>query len=229
MLRLRALIAVFCVFPNGAWAACPLPDYEDPRQVSLTSQSALIVTHASDHWDIDQSSKSGIDRTVDLAKKNGIPVVYLNDASGIDTYFYSDCSPTHYIYSRSGGFDFSITSPDVTVVGGFIDVCLKTTVETVFSKWGKLAKKDRRLTLVTDAVYSGRQTWPPRNLEQLLSGAARWERLEFLRDYADTLRLLPSGYSIVLSLDGIPEEVLHRGPPGSPTLEINLARELDPS
>ncbi len=80
----------FTALSGQAFAACSEPRFTDPRDIRLSDQEVLIVTHASSEFDPRFTTKYGVDAAVRFAKAKNMPVVYLADESPIRTYFMED-------------------------------------------------------------------------------------------------------------------------------------------
>lgn len=148
------VILALAVFSEAALAICPKPPFTDPGRVMLDSDAVLLVTHASATYDSRQSSKLGIDRAVRFARKNGIPVIYLEDKTPEEQYFTADCSPDYRVFSRDGELPFEVKASHVYVVGGHLEHCLARTVDGVVSSWARQRVRDRTLTFLMDGIYS---------------------------------------------------------------------------
>lgn len=147
-----ALALAFC--SKIALAACPPQQFTDPAQVRLNSDSVLIVTHASSVYDSLRSSKRGIDAATAFARKNGIPIVYLQDTTAEQAHFASDCNPDYRVYSKNGEINFEVKATKVYVAGGHLERCLYMTVEGVLNSWARQAVKNRSVTYIMDGIYS---------------------------------------------------------------------------
>lgn len=136
-------------------ASCPAHPWTAYDQVKLNPESVLIVTHPSTQWDGRFVSKLGMDATVAMAKKSGIPVVYLQDTlpTNASSYFFSDCNPNYWVASVGGEFFFPVPSKHVISVGGHWEMCQRNTLGFLFRDYWQRSG-DLRLTQVMDGIYS---------------------------------------------------------------------------
>jgi len=148
------LALALAVFSDAALAICPKPPFTHPARVVLESDAVLLVTHASATYDTRQSSRLGIDRAIRFARKNGIPVIYLEDKTPEEAYFAADCSPDYRVFSRDGELSFEVKATHVYVVGGHLEHCLARTVEDLVGSWARQQVRDRTLTFLMDGIYT---------------------------------------------------------------------------
>lgn len=148
------VILALALFSQAALAACQKPQFTDPSQVNPNSDAVLIVTHASATYDTRLSSKLGIDKAVSFAKRNDIPVIYLQDRTADEKYFTADCAPDYRVFSRDGELPFEVKASHVYVVGGHLEQCLYRTIEGVINSWARQQVRDLTLTFLMDGIYS---------------------------------------------------------------------------
>ena len=244
------LVLVLVLFSQAALATCQRPPFTPPSQVSLDSDTVLLVTHASTTYDTRLSSKLGVDRAVRAARKKGIPVVYLEDRTPEDQYFTADCSPDYRVFSRDGEVPFEVKASRVYVVGGHLEHCLARTVNDVIASWARQPVRSRNLTFLMDGIYSTgelieesdpfyqdfrqfkraiahRRTdadpSPKFSLLETLGLIDRAEaELEFLRRaLPNSGEVLTSAYDVVLSLNGALSQKI-RGEPEQAAARIRF-------
>ena len=148
------LILFLALFSQASLATCQKPVFVDPAQVNPTSDTILIVTHASGTYDTRLSSKRGVDEAISFAKRKGIPVIYLQDKTPEAEYFMTDCRPDYRVFSQDGELPFEVKASHVYVVGGHLEQCLYRTVEGVINSWARQQIEDRTLTFLMDGIYS---------------------------------------------------------------------------
>ena len=129
MQRLAFLALVLCSLVS--YASSPEHSFTDPSQISLNSDSVMIVTHASSNDDGRIASKFGVDEAVHYAKKHRIPIIYLQDDRPADRYFMEDCSPDYWVFSKGGEVPFDVPVPRVYLAGGHLELCLSVTVNDI--------------------------------------------------------------------------------------------------
>ena len=93
--------------------SCRNPVFSQPENVLISSDRSLLVTHASFIYDLARAARMGIDHQIEISKKRGDTVIYLNHQlpGGVNnniyvdsTYYTSDCDPTYRVLSA--GIDF---------------------------------------------------------------------------------------------------------------------------
>lgn len=152
---MKTFIALtLALFSQVAFATCQKSEFTDPSQVNPNSDTVLIVTHASSTYDTRLSSKRGIDEAVSFARKQGIPVIYLQDKTPAENYFLADCSPDYRVFSEDGELPFVVRASHVYVVGGHLEQCLFRTIEGVVNSWAQQEIRDLTLTFLMDGIYS---------------------------------------------------------------------------
>jgi hypothetical protein len=164
----RSILSMFFVLlvsPQILAAPCAGTKFTPDDQIRLTHSKVLLVTHPSTIWEGRFASKAGIDASVIDAKNHGIPVVYLQSASGsqaqLNTYFYSDCRPTYVAESEDGRLGFDINATHVISVGGHWEECQRTTLEYLFAtSWSKKRGVNLTLTQVMDGIFGLGDTLP---------------------------------------------------------------------
>jgi hypothetical protein len=152
MQRLAFLALVF--FSLASYASCPEHSFTDPAQVKLNGDSVMIVTHASSNDDGRIASKFGVDEAVRYARKNRIPVIYLQDDRPADRYFMEDCTPDYWVFSKGGEIPFDITASHVYIAGGHLEMCLAVTLNDVLQKWAKNPRRNLTLSFFMDGIFS---------------------------------------------------------------------------
>ncbi len=114
----------------------------------------MIVTHASSNDDGRVATKFGVDEAVRFAKKNRIPVVYLQDDRPAANYFMEDCSPDYWVSSNDGEVRFDVTPSHVYVVGGHLELCLSSTLNDVLMNWAKKPQHNLTVSYFMDGIFS---------------------------------------------------------------------------
>ncbi len=137
-----------------AFATCNTQAVSDAYQVSLITDSVLIVTHASARFDPRFASKYGVDRATSFARREGIPMVYLQDDLGEPNDFTEECAPEYRVFSANGEVGFEVVPSHVYVAGGHLEQCLFSTVHDVMFSWSAQPDRDLTLTFLMDAIYS---------------------------------------------------------------------------
>lgn len=175
----KLLFAALVLCSGLAHAACPPRALKTPDQVSLADDSVLIVTHASTSYDARLASKPGIDLATHFARRQGMPLVYLQDDAAGQNYFTEECTPEYWVFSPNGELGFQVESSHVFVAGGHLEQCLFTTVNEVFFSWSGQDQRDLTLTFLMDAIYS--------------SGELIREDDEYYSDFSAFMRVLTHG------------------------------------
>jgi hypothetical protein len=245
-------IIAFALCSGLAHATCPTRPLGDPYEVSLNTDSVLIVTHASAKYDPRFSSKYGVDLATSFARKNGIPMVYLQDDYGEQDYFTEECAPEYWVFSANGELGFQVQPSHVYVAGGHLEQCLFSTVHDVVYSWSEQPERDLTLTFLMDAIYSNgdliRDTddfyaafnsflrvlthgrteddpWPKVTLLETMGLISQQQRaLEYLRRVLpDFENTLPADYRVELLLNDTEASVLQDAPAwNSPTLRFRF-------
>jgi len=148
----------FTALSGQAFAACSEPRFTDPRDIRLSDQEVLIVTHASSEFDPRFTTKYGVDAAVRFAKAKNMPVVYLADESPIRTYFMEDCSPTHWVKSIDGDVTFQIDANHIYLAGGHAELCLSRSIHDILFQAAQRSPKHLEVTYLMDAIYSNGKT-----------------------------------------------------------------------
>ncbi|MDB5810464.1 MAG: hypothetical protein JWN94_2586 [Betaproteobacteria bacterium] len=154
------VLAAGLLFPAASLASCPEHRYADPADVRLNGDAVMIVTHASSNDDGRIASKFGVDEAIHFAKKNRIPIVYLQDDRKADNYFMADCTPDYWIFSKDGEIKFDVP-PHVYLAGGHLELCLSVTVNDILMKWAKRPRGNLILSYFMDGIFSN-----GRNIEE---------------------------------------------------------------
>lgn len=147
-------VIALALLPGLAQAYCPTRPLSSPDQVSLDTDSVLIVTHASARYDTRFSTKQGLDYATSIARGKGVPLVYLHDDAAEQDYFTKDCAPEYWIFSENGELGFHVLPSHVYVAGGHLEQCLFRTVQDVIFSWSMQNERDLTLTFLMDAIYS---------------------------------------------------------------------------
>ncbi len=259
-MRLLVSALTFISSISSAIAApCPAPVFTRPELVQTSSREVLIVTHPSTLWDGRFSSKAGMDAAVQFAKARQMPVIYLQDSQTditTSTYFFSDCSPTHWVSSEGGEFSFDVHAPHVYSVGGHWELCQFSSMNDLMTSWKKnLDGQNLTLTQVMDGLYTAGLKF--KNTDSYFVDFARFMEIVFYgnpRDqwYIRKLNLLESmgiinvpakqaeflkrglpdfsqfrSYQVELHMNGRMVEVLQRGTTASaPRLKFEFLNSL---
>jgi hypothetical protein len=250
---MKAFFIIALALCSGlAHATCAPRALGNPNDVSLDTDSVLIVTHASTKYDPRFSSKYGVDLATSFDRKNGIPMVYLQDDYGEQDYFTEECAPEYWVFSASGELGFQVQPSHVYVAGGHLEQCLFSTVNDVIFSWAEQPERDLTLTFLMDAIYSngdlvrdsddyyadfnsflrilthGRaedDPWPKVTLLETMGVIPQQQRaLEYLRRVLpDFENTLPADYRVELQLNESDIKVLQDAPAwSSPTLRFQF-------
>lgn len=114
----------------------------------------MIVTHASSNDDGRIASKFGVDEVLHFAKKNRIPVIYLQDDRPADNYFMEDCSPDYWVFSRDGEVRFDVALLYVYLAGGHLELCLSVAVNDILMSWAKNPNRNLTVSYFMDGIFS---------------------------------------------------------------------------
>lgn len=158
---MRALgIFVLSFMACVAHASCPPHAFTDPSRVRLNGDAVMIVTHASSNDDGRIASKFGVDEAVRYAKKNRIPIVYLQDDRPPERYFMEHCTPDYWVYSQGGEIPFELNASNVYIAGGHLELCLAVTLNEILEKWAKKPPRNHTISLFMDGIFSnGREIY----------------------------------------------------------------------
>lgn len=148
------LMALVSCLAGGAQASCPTPQFTPAKEVRLSGDAVMIVTHASATFDARFSGKYGVDEAIRFAKGNRIPVVYLADDSPIRYYYMDDCAPDYWVASQDGEVEFEVEASHLYIVGGHMELCLSRTLHDILYKWSRKPARDLNVTFFMDAIYS---------------------------------------------------------------------------
>lgn len=134
LLSWRGMLLVAILFRISlAVAAEPIPRTPVPEQPIC--DHALLVTHASRVFEDHGLIEATLDALVAEFKARRRPVVYLmNDEPGDESWMTADRAPDLAIVSRSGDHDLKIRSREITVAGGFFELCEASTVADAAGK-----------------------------------------------------------------------------------------------
>ena len=243
-MRSHSLGAVFTAFLLGAFAptqaACVKPNIVPARQVRLSGDSLMIVTHPSSTFDARLTSKRGIDDAVAHIKGLDIPAVYLIDDSPARAYFPADCAPDYWVSSQDGEVEFSVAAKHLYIAGGHLEMCMSRTLNDVFYQWSKKPLENRTVTFFMDAIYSngksveegdpfysdfqkfmgvitygrpGGEHWPKLNLLEMMGVIIKEEHeYKFLEKVLPRWdRTFPQDYRVELKLNDGAARVLRKG------------------
>lgn len=160
MLKLLVVLSVILIqfgyFNSAMSASCGVPKFTPSENVKLTGDKVMIVTHPSTQWDGQFSSKFGMDAAVKFAKKQKIPVIYLEDSNSYnaDSYFFADCKPDYWVASGGGEFSFGVPVSHVYTVGGHWEMCQAGTMSDLMHIWAAHEPRDLTITQVMDGLYT---------------------------------------------------------------------------
>lgn len=246
------LVIALALFPCMAQAYCPARTLSSPDQVSLDTDSVLIVTHASARYDTGFSTKQGLDHATSIAREKGVPLVYLQDDAAEQDYFTKDCAPEYWVLSENGELGFHVLPSHVYVAGGHLEQCLYRTVQDVIFSWSVQDERDLTLTFLMDAIYSSGELvrdsddyhanfdafmrvlehgraeedpWPKITLLQTMGIISQQKQaLEYLkRALPDFESAMQPDYRVELQLNNSPAKVLQDMPAwNSPTLKFRF-------
>ena len=152
MQRLAILALLF--LPLTSIASCPKHSFTEPAKVKLSGHAVMIVTHASSNDDGRIVSKFGVDEAVHFAKKNHIPVIYLQDDRPEERYFMEDCNPDYWVFSKGGEIQFDVAPTHVYLAGGHLEMCLSNTVHDILMSWAKNPKRNLKVSYFMDGIFS---------------------------------------------------------------------------
>src|SRR5436309_15921264 len=122
---------IFSLISLPSLASCGAHGFADPKDLRLSSDSLMIVTHASSNDDGRIATKFGVDEAIRFSKARHIPVIYLQDERPAVRYFMEDCSPDYWVYSEDGSIKFDVAAWHVYVVGGYLELFLAQTLNDV--------------------------------------------------------------------------------------------------
>jgi hypothetical protein len=240
-----------------AIAACPAPNLSDPETLRIKAKEVLVVTHASNVFEPRYATKHGIDSIVRFAKERKIPVIYLVDDSPIQTYFFDDCAPDHWVNSIDGDITFPVEVDHIYLAGGHVELCLSRSIHDLLLQASRRPGKSLSVTYVMDAVYSNGKTIQPSDpfYSDFVSfmgvvtygrpGGERWPKLTLLEatgiikrpewDYMYLEELLPrwdrtfpENYRVELQMDDLIVKVLRPGAGfSSPTIKFHFIDSAD--
>jgi hypothetical protein len=243
--RLLLVFATGLLCAAPGLAACNRHGVTQPSQVRLDGDSVMIVVHQSSTYDARFSTKRGIDEAVRFAKKNRIPLVYLQDDTPDEYYFMEDCEPDYWVFSQAGEISFDVTPSHVYIAGGHLELCMAVALRDILQQWQKRSPRDFTVTYFMDAIYSngkmidpsdpfyadfdrfmsivsygrpGGEHWPKLNLLETMGIIVRQEhQQEYARQILPRWDRTFSEYQrIALKLNDWPEKVLQSGPGWAP-------------
>lgn len=239
MLR-SAILMLFLCASTSASAICPPRPFNYPSDLLLDSETALIITHASSAYDPRHATKHGIDAAVSHARKQGTPVLYLENEESVEGYFADDCSPDYRVFSEDGELPLDVRSADIHVAGGHIELCLARTLQDILASWARHPARRLRITFLMDGIYSNgkslresdpyyavamgfmnivshgrsdQETWSKLTLLEMLAIIEAPERQhEFLQRLLPQYEhILAASYRVELQLNDAPPHLLRRG------------------
>lgn len=135
------------------------PPYTDPADVQLESPSVVIATHASSLFDPLGVTRQAVIRTVGLADRDGVPVLYLhdkyNERNSLLRYHYANWNPTAYVSSDVGNFDVDFSGVrQAVLLGGYAGQCQRSTLSDVLRLWRRdNPESDLEVLMVTDGIF----------------------------------------------------------------------------
>ncbi|MEZ5651016.1 MAG: hypothetical protein R3E87_10760 [Burkholderiaceae bacterium] len=214
-----------------AHAGCDGFAFTEAAALRLDTRRLLLVTHASSAYDSRLATKRGLDELLRRARAARIPAIYLADDSPPDAYFPADCQPNAWVFSEGGELRFQTDADHVLLAGGHLEICLNRTIHALLDQWARRRPRDRRLTLVADAIYANAREIDEltpyfkdvsRFLDVVASarpGGEHWRKLTMLelmtlirddvqrRDYLASVlphdaRAMPAPWRIVMRWDG---------------------------
>lgn len=120
----------------------------------IAGKELLFVGHANlDGFDHTAVARSGIDRLVQEAKKNGVPVVYWV-SNEYPNWYTADRYPDYAIVSEGQEHQIRINAPRVTFTGGSFMFCLLRNVQMTLHGMVKLNEAQR-----IDFVFPAPAIW----------------------------------------------------------------------
>jgi hypothetical protein len=129
-------LEVILLIPALGFAEIPL---KNEKELKITSDQVVIVTHASVEHDPRKTSLDGIEQLTEAAEKRKIPVIYLEEKGKEMNSFHPLSCKTAVRYQSGGGeFDYKkikFTAKNVITSGGFFDRCAYHTLRHIVSAW----------------------------------------------------------------------------------------------
>jgi hypothetical protein len=234
------ILMLFLLCGTAARANCPPRPFSYPSDLLLENEAVLIVTHASASFDPRYATKRGVDEAVAFARRQGMPVVYLEDDEAPESYFAADCAPDYQVFSEAGELPLEVRATEVYVVGGHLELCLGRTLQDIIGSWSHRPHPRLRLTFLMDGIYSNGESL--RKADPYYAAATRftdivsygrsdrkaWSKLTLLETagiiedaelrYAYLQRVLPQfehtlspSYRVVLQFNDEAPRLLRRG------------------
>lgn len=245
LVRLLVALVVGLACSSPCWSVCNKHGVTKPSQVRLEGDAVMIVVHQSSTYDARFSTKRGIDEAVRFAKKNRIPLVYLQDDTPDEYYFMEDCEPDYWVFSQAGEVSFEVTPSHVYIVGGHLELCMAIALNDILQQWQKRPPRNFTVTYFMDAIYSngkmidptdpfyadfdkfmsivtygrpGGEHWPKLNLLETMGIIAlEAHQLEYARQILPRWdRTFPASYRVAVKLNDSNEKVLQAAPGWSP-------------
>lgn len=128
---------------------------DDAPKIDINSNVLLLVTHPSLEFDKKGATKAGIDKQVEDAKENDIPVVYLTrDSNSIDDMYLDDMNPTDYISSHMGEHSIRFNGDEVFLAGGNFGACFAGALKNLILN--RSTKNPLIARICLDSVYAPR-------------------------------------------------------------------------
>lgn len=117
----------------------------------------LVVNHAASIFDAKCKTKPGTDALIQAfrAQKRSVLFSIGDDELADFSWCTSDRNPDFSIYSDGGEHDLKIDTPELTVVGGNLTLCLSTFVRDAIRSYFQRNDKNFRVNLPLDAIYQG--------------------------------------------------------------------------
>ena len=137
-----------------AQATCPPHAPTPPQKIRSQAGRLMIVVHATATHDARYATKRGVDEAVRYARRQKIPVIYLEDDTPGEFYFMEDCAPDHWAFSQGGEIRFPVDADHLYILGGHLELCLSATLHDILLQWARQPARDRRVTFLMDAIYS---------------------------------------------------------------------------
>jgi hypothetical protein len=203
----------------GASAAAgrlPRPIVRSETPPAPVRDHALLVTHASAVFDGRGVTKPGLDRVVERFKREGGQVIYLvNDDHLQDSAWLSeDRDPAFAVASTSGEHHLELATSEITVAGGFFELCQADTVLRAARSHFARSSRPFVVNYPMDATYSDKNSYRlPRESGTALAALMDFDHYPSLeeayerlgaRDFANavTLNLFGDEFAVRIDVDG---------------------------
>ncbi len=188
------------------------------QQLILSGDQVLVVTHASQLFDKEARTKSGLDQIIEHFTQQQWPVAFvMSDDQLYDfSWFSHNRSPTLAIFSRDGEHHLKLAAKKVYLAGGYFSLCLNRTLNQIAN--GGAAKI--KIYLPMNAIYEDVYFWPTDHLRgaervRVQAWIAQSKVTSTLLDYFKNLgaraiiegtktllSMLPKKYSISIAING---------------------------